>query len=307
MRRQAGMIGRMSSALAALLLPLAALLIAAPAPAVAADASDVETVAIDWLPGSRFEQGGLLRGQVAPDTRVWRGERELRVDGQGRFVVGLHRDAPERLRLRLQPAKGAVVERAFPIDQRDYDEQRIDGLPNSMVTPSESVLQRISEEAEKVRAARAHDSGLESAHEGFAWPVTGRITSVYGSRRILNGEPRQPHYGIDIAAPEGRPIRATAGGIVRMAEADLYYTGGTVIIDHGHGLSSTYLHMSRLDVAGGDRVVQGETIGAVGATGRVTGAHLCFRYNWFDKRLDPALLLPEDQSTTEETAGHEPS
>ena len=149
--------------------------------------------------------------------------------------------------------------------------------------------------------------GLYAFHEGFVWPVTGPISSVYGSRRILNGEPRQPHYGIDIAAPTGRPIHATAGGIVRMAEKDLYYTGGTVIIDHGHGLSSTYLHMSRLDVAEGDRVERGETIGAVGATGRVTGAHLCFRYNWFDKRLDPALLLPEDQPATKETAAHESS
>lgn len=303
------MIGCMSraSSFAVLLLPLTALLLVAPAPALAANASDVEATAIDWLPGSRFEQGGLLRGQVPPGTRVWRGERELRVDGQGRFVVGLHRDAPQRLRLRLQAPEREVVERAFPIEQRDYDEQRIDGLPSSMVTPSEAVLQRIGEEANQVRAARAHDSGLESAHEGFIWPVTGRISSVYGSRRILNGEPRQPHYGIDIAAPQGRPIHATAGGIVRMAEKDLYYTGGTVIIDHGFGLSSTYLHMSRLDVAEGDRVAQGEVVGAVGATGRVTGAHLCFRYNWFDKRLDPALLLPEEQPATEEAARHDPS
>ena len=296
-----------TSSFAALLLPLAACLLALPVPALAENVSDGERIAVDWLPGSRFEQGGLLRGQVPSGTRVWRDERELRVDGQGRFVVGLHRDAPERLRLRVQPPDGEVAERAFPIDQREYQIQRIDGLPSSMVTPSESVLQRIGEEAARVRSARAHDSGLESAHEGFVWPVTGPISSVYGSRRILNGEPRQPHYGIDIAAPTGRPIRATAGGIVRMAETDLYYTGGTVIIDHGHGLSSTYLHMSRLDVAEGDRVAQGETIGAVGATGRVTGAHLCFRYNWFDKRLDPALLLPEDQPATKETAAHESS
>lgn len=304
MRDGAGMMGRMGRAASFFLLLLA---LAVPAPVLAADASEAETFAVDWLPGSRFEQGGLLRGRVPPGTRVWRGERELRVDAQGRFLVGLHRDAPERLRLRFQPQQGQALERSFPIARREYDVQRIDGLPSSMVTPSEAVLQRIGEEAAQVRAARAHDSGLASAHEGFVWPVTGPITSVYGSRRILNGEPRQPHYGIDIAAPEGRPIRATAGGIVRMAARDLYYTGGTVIIDHGHGLSSTYLHMSRLDVAEGDRVVQGETIGAVGATGRVTGAHLCFRYNWFDKRLDPALLLPEDQPAIEETAAHEPS
>lgn len=262
-------------------------------------------VGVEWLPGSRFEQGGLLRGQTDPGTRVWREERELRVDAQGRFLVGLHRDAPEGVTLRFETAGGAGFERSFPITQRDYDVQRIDGLPSSMVTPSESTLARIRAEAEQVRAARSHDAAMDGAHEAFIWPVTGPISSVYGSRRILNGEPRQPHYGIDIAAPEGRPIRATASGVVRLAEDDLYYTGGTVIIDHGHGVSSTYLHMSRLDVGEGDSVARGDIIGAVGATGRVTGAHLCFRYNWFDKRLDPALLLPDDQPASKETAAHE--
>lgn len=278
---------RLPTAVLTLLLMLAGAL-----PTVAAGTGDIE---LQWLPGSRFEQGGLLRGQVAPGTGVRHDDRALRVDAQGRFVVGLHRDASPRLTLHLTGPDGTQHERAFPIRQRDYEVQRIDGLPGNMVTPSESTLARINAEAQQVRAARAHDSDHEGATEGFIWPLSGRISSVYGSRRILNGEPRQPHYGIDIAAPTGHPIRATASGVVRMAEQDLYYTGGTVIIDHGYGVSSTYLHMSRLDIAAGETVAQGQRIGAVGATGRVTGPHLCFRYNWFERRMDPALLLPDEQ------------
>ncbi|MEQ8270825.1 M23 family metallopeptidase [Algiphilus sp.] len=264
------------------------------APAVSIAESDVPN--IDLLPGSRLQQGGLLIAQIAPGARVFRDGEALPVDASGRFVTGFHRDDPDTVTLRWEMPDGRAGERVFPVTQREYDIQRIDGLPSSMVSPPQAVIDRIVAEAERVKAARAHRSPAMGVFEGFIWPVTGRVTSVYGSQRILNGKPRQPHYGLDIAAETGRPIRASAAGIVRLADTDLYYTGGTVIIDHGMGVSSTYLHMSRLDVAVGDRVEQGAVIGAVGATGRVTGPHLCFRYNWLDKRLDPALLLPEAQS-----------
>ncbi|MCK5771658.1 M23 family metallopeptidase [Algiphilus sp.] len=280
-------------ALKRIAMPLVVLALALTAPAGAMD-PEAPTEPV-LLPGSALAQGGLVRGQVAPGTRVWRGERELQVDARGRFVTGLHRDDPAELVLRLRLPDGSEQRSTFGVRQRAYDEQRIDGLPGGMVTPPEDVLARIRAEQERVNAARSHETAMDAVFESFVWPVTGTITSVYGSRRILNGEPRQPHYGIDIAASRGTPIRATAAGIVRMADADLYYTGGTVIIDHGHGVSSTYLHMASLDVAVGDEVARGARIGTVGATGRVTGPHLCFRYNWFDKRLDPALLLPEAQ------------
>jgi murein DD-endopeptidase MepM/ murein hydrolase activator NlpD len=241
---------------------------------------------------SAFEQGGLVVAEVAPGTRVWVEDRELRVTPEGRFVFGFHRDDPERVRLRLRRVDGSEVRYDYTVSQREYAVQRIDGLPEGMVTPPQEVLDRINRENRRVARARSDDSAFDGFSEGFVWPTRGRISSVYGSQRILNGVPRQPHFGVDIAAPTGTPIVATASGVVRLAERDLYYTGGTIIIDHGHGVSSTYLHMSELLVAVGDEVAQGELIGKVGATGRVTGPHLCFRYNWFEKRLDPKLLLP---------------
>jgi murein DD-endopeptidase MepM/ murein hydrolase activator NlpD len=161
-----------------------------------------------------------------------------------------------------------------------------------MVTPPKEVLDRIRNDAAQVRAARATDRAVADFRSGFVWPATGIITGVYGSQRILNGKPRQPHYGIDIAAATGTPVVAPADGVITLAATDHYYTGGTVILDHGHGLSSTFIHLDRVDVAVGDRLEQGQPIGTVGASGRATGPHLDWRINWFDRRLDPAYLVP---------------
>jgi murein DD-endopeptidase MepM/ murein hydrolase activator NlpD len=235
-------------------------------------------------------QGGLLYGQVAPGSEVTLDGAPVRLDPQGRFVVGFGREAPPEAVLTVRRPDGTGETRALRVAQRDYDVQRIDGLPQSQVTPPEDVWERIKADAAKVAAARAHDSDQPHFLGPFAWPAEGIVTGVYGSQRILNGTPRQPHYGIDIAAPEGTPVRAPAGGIVRLAEPDLYYTGGTVILDHGYGVSSTFLHMARLDVAVGDAVAQGDVLGTVGSTGRSTGAHLDWRINWFDERIDPQLV-----------------
>jgi murein DD-endopeptidase MepM/ murein hydrolase activator NlpD len=165
-------------------------------------------------------------------------------------------------------------------------------LPPDKVTPPSSLLDRIRRENAWVDEARRRDIPQTYFLSGFAWPVTGRISGVYGSQRILNGEPRQPHYGVDIAAPVGTPVRAPADGVVTLAEPNLYYTGVTLIIDHGYRLSSTLMHLSRLHVKVGQQVRKGEVVAAVGASGRVTGPHLDWRMNWREARIDPALLVP---------------
>ena len=241
----------------------------------------------------QWEQGGLIVGRTDAGAQVWFNEQALPVSSDGVFVFGFHRDDPALASIRVRDAQGHEHTETHSVAQRDYPVQRIDGLPDKMVTPPKAVLDRIADDANRVKAARSHELPRTDFADGFVWPVQGPLSSVYGSQRVLNGVPRQPHYGVDIAVPTGTPIVASAGGVVEMADPDLYYTGGTVIIDHGAGVSSTYLHMSRLDVKPGQEVKRGQTIGAVGATGRVTGPHLCFRYNWRESRLDPQLLLPK--------------
>jgi murein DD-endopeptidase MepM/ murein hydrolase activator NlpD len=174
---------------------------------------------------------------------------------------------------------------------RQWRIERIDGLPPRTVTPPPEVLKRIRREGALINAARARDSDAKDFAQGFILPAAGRFSGFYGSQRILNGKPRRPHYGLDIAAPVGTPVHAAAAGEVVLAETGLFYTGGTVVIDHGHGLTTIYSHMNSVDVNVGDSVAQGAPIGTIGATGRVTGPHLDWRINWFNVRLDPQLVL----------------
>ncbi len=240
----------------------------------------------------QFQQGGLVIGITDPDNIVRLGDRRLRVALDGTFVFGFHRDAPGAEILRVTAPDGRTERQSLTIEKRDYDIQRIDGLPEAQITPPARVLDRIRREAAVIRERRARDTAEPLFLSGFIRPAPGRITGVYGSLRILNGKPRRPHYGIDFAAPEGTPVVAPADGIVTLAEPDLYYSGGTVILDHGHGLSSAFLHMASLAVKACDRLSQGDVLGTVGATGRATGPHLDWRINWFERRLDPGLLLP---------------
>jgi murein DD-endopeptidase MepM/ murein hydrolase activator NlpD len=241
---------------------------------------------------ARVEQGAIIRGEVPAGSRVWHDGRELRVTPKGRFVVGVDRDAPPQLTVIVRLPDGRTLERRIEVAARQYAIQRIDGLPPQKVTPSDQWLARIRAEAERVRAARQRNDARADFTGTWIWPVIGPITGVYGSQRILNGEPRQPHYGIDIAAPTGTPVRAPAAGIVTLTDDDLFFSGGTLILDHGHGLSSSFLHLHRILVNEGERVEQGDIIAEVGATGRVTGAHLDWRMNWFDRRVDPTVLVP---------------
>ena len=239
-------------------------------------------------------QGGLLWGKVSTVANLTFDGRAVPLLPDGRFVLGLGRDMPSTARLLISAEESC--EQEITVMQRNYPLQNITGVPQQTVTPSEAHLERIRMEREKVRAAKAlrlaRDDGLNALQSGFRWPVTGRISGVYGSQRIYNGTPGSPHYGVDVARPEGTPVTAPAAGEVTLAEPDLFYSGGTVILDHGYGLSSSFLHLSEVSVAVGDRLQPGDLLGAIGATGRATGPHLDWRMSWFNQRIDPQLLVP---------------
>ncbi len=237
-------------------------------------------------------QGGLIIGTAAPGTAVAFDGRELRVDPQtGTFVFGIGRDHGAAATLTITHPDGREETQALAIAPRQWQIERIDGLPPRKVTPSEEDLKRIRREGALINAARSRNSATLDFARGFILPATGRLSGFYGSQRILNGEPRRPHLGLDVAGPLGTPVHAAAPGEVVLAESDLFYTGGTVAIDHGHGLTTIYSHLASVDANLGDRVAQGAPIGTIGATGRATGPHLDWRINWFNVRLDPELAL----------------
>jgi murein DD-endopeptidase MepM/ murein hydrolase activator NlpD len=236
-------------------------------------------------------QGGLVRGQVAPGSAVSLDGRKLRVSDDGRFVFGFGRDARPRAELIVRHPDGREDRRTLDVAARTYEVQQLNGLPPRQVTPSEDDLARIGMDAKLIAAAKARDSDGLGFTQEVAWPALGPISGIYGSQRILNGEPRAPHRGVDVAAPAGTPVAAMASGIVSLARADLYFTGGTVMIDHGHGLHSIYAHLQNVLVEVGQGVARGARVGTVGATGRATGPHLHWGVYWFDEALDPALLV----------------
>ena len=237
-------------------------------------------------------QGGLLFARTTPGAVVHLDERPLKLDAEGRFVFGFGRDAATDSLLVIQH-KDQQIDYPLSVRQRDYQVQRIDGLPSKMVSPDQKALERIRRENRQIAQVRAGYTESDAFRAGFILPAEGPISGVYGSQRILNGEPRRPHFGLDIAAPTGTAVIAPAAGTVALAEPDLYFTGGTLMIDHGRGITSVFSHLSALTVSEGDFVAQGEKIGEIGATGRATGPHLDWRVNWFEVRLDPALLLKD--------------
>lgn len=234
-------------------------------------------------------QGGMIIIKTDPDATLTVDDQPLMLSAEGLAVLGFHRDDTSAIHLHATYSDGGEAYLAVTPELRQFNEQRIDGLPNNMVTPPQAVLDRIARDRIEVSKARSVSSELTGWQQDFIWPTYGIITGIYGSRRILNGEPRAPHYGIDIAANTGTPVKAPADGVITMVD-DLYFTGMTIIMDHGHGISSTFLHLDKVNVQLGETVKQGDNIGSVGSSGRSTGAHLDWRINWFDKRLDPALL-----------------
>lgn len=235
-------------------------------------------------------QGGFAKGSVPPGSRVTYDGIDVTVGPDGGFLIGFHRDEAADTVLEVALPDGTVQRYPLRIEPREYDIQRIDGLPEEKVTPPQEVLDRIGADAALVRSARDRNSPETWYETGWIWPVTGRISGIFGSQRILNGEPRQPHYGIDIAVPTGTPVVAPADGEVSLVHPDLYFSGGTLMIDHGRGLASAFLHMETITVSVGQFVRKGDRIGTVGATGRATGPHLDWRINWFGKRLDASLF-----------------
>ena len=245
-------------------------------------------IAIEFT--GKFLQGHFIIGKTDPTAKIIIDKKQVKVSEDGFFVFGLDRDRKFDLTITkiINGKKDKIIKKVL---KRKYNIQRIDGLEESKVTPPESVYKRIKEENNKIGEARAINSDLPFFKNQFIMPVEGIISGVYGSQRILNGKPKWPHYGIDIAAKQGTMIKSSGSGIVTMAEDDLYYTGGTIIMDHGHGISTIYSHLENVMVSVGDKINQGDIIGTVGSTGRSTGPHLDFRVNWFQTRLDPMSVI----------------
>jgi murein DD-endopeptidase MepM/ murein hydrolase activator NlpD len=216
-----------------------------------------------------WQQGGVIIGKVPEGSQIEYRGKKLQISSLGEFVIGLGRDAADHASLIIVDAQGSRVEHKFAVKQRSYNIQKVSGVPQQTVEPDPKQVERARREA----------------------PLIGPITGVYGSQRVYNGVPNSPHYGVDIARPVGTLVNAPAGGVVTLVHPDMFFSGGTLIIDHGHGLSSTFIHLSEVLVKQGDEIVQGQVIAKVGKTGRATGPHLDWRMNWFEERVDPQLLV----------------
>ncbi|MGB3394413.1 MAG: M23 family metallopeptidase [Stenotrophomonas sp.] len=236
-------------------------------------------------------QGAMVIGKVPAGSTVRHAGRELRVSGYGSVVFGVGRDEKGPLQVQVRRADGSSETATITVTTRDWPLERVNGVPPKTVNPPPAIAERIAREQARVTEARKRDDARTDFTQTFAWPVQGRISGRFGNARVYNGQPGAGHSGMDIAVPTGAPVKAPAAGIVTFADPDLYLTGGTVVLDHGYGISSNFLHLSRIDVKVGDRIEQGQVIAAVGATGRATGPHLHWGMNWFDTRIDPLLVL----------------
>ncbi len=238
----------------------------------------------------KFTQGALLRGQAPAGSKVTLNGETVQTNKDGKFVVGFEREAPLQQTLVVKLDNGQKWQRDITLEKREYNIQRIDGLEQKMVSPPAEVTARIKQDNINVANARSGNTDLDALFTRFEWPAKGVISGVYGSQRILNGVPKWPHYGLDIANKTGTPVYAPVDGVVTMAD-DLYYSGNTLILDHGMRVFSTFLHMDTITVEVGETVKQGEQIGTIGSTGRSTGPHLDWRINLGNTRLDPQTII----------------
>ncbi|MBX3690596.1 MAG: M23 family metallopeptidase [Dokdonella sp.] len=239
----------------------------------------------------RVSQGALVFGRVPAGSVVRHGGRVLRVTSWGTVVFGVGRDEKGPLAVAVETPDGARRTVSIEVFTRDWPVEQVDGVPPKTVEPPPEIAERIRREQARVAAARERDDERTDFAATFVRPVEGRISGRFGNQRVYNGKPGNAHSGMDIAAPTGTPVVAPSGGVVSFADANLYLTGGTIVLDHGHGVSSNFLHLSRIDVHVGERIEQGQALGAVGATGRASGPHLHWGMNWFNVRIDPQLVL----------------
>ncbi len=257
------------------------------------------------------EQGALVLGHTAPGNQVSIGERQVRVGSDGEFAFGVGRDEPGPLQVDIHRPDRSSQSVTIVVTARQWPVERIVGVPPATVNPPPAIAERIAREQAAVASARLRDDDRDDYEQAFQWPVQGRISGRFGNQRVYvlpdgSDAPRSPHSGMDIAAATGTPVLAPAPGVVTFVGPELYLTGGTVVLDHGHGISSNFLHLSRIDVRVGDRVGAAQRIGAVGSTGRATGPHLHWGMNWFDVRIDPLLSLASSKYPTSAGPGSNP-
>ncbi len=238
-----------------------------------------------------FIPGGLVKGKVAPGSKVSIQGKPVRTSPDGVFILGFGRDAKQKQSIEILEPNGFGFTQDIRLKSRSYKVTHIDGLPERKVTPKPQDIKRIKADNADIAQVRKLDTEAQNFLAGFQWPTLGRISGVFGSQRVLNGKPRNPHNGVDIAAPKGTTILATAAGRVVLVHQDMFLSGKVVMIDHGHGLSSVYIHMSKIAVKKGQRVSKGDQVGTVGMTGRATGPHLHWGISLFGTHLDPMLIV----------------
>ncbi|WP_144208987.1 M23 family metallopeptidase [Shewanella donghaensis] len=244
----------------------------------------------------KLEQGALVRGSVPAGSSVKLDDQVVKVNKDGQFAIGFAREGNTEQMLAVTYPDGLTEFKPLKIATREYKIDRVTGISKKIMKPDPVAQARAAQDSKQTRSARNTFSEQSAFMQDFIWPVTGRISGVYGSQRVYNGKPGNPHYGVDVARPTGTVVVSPADGVITLAVPDMFYSGGTLIIDHGYGINSTFLHLSKLYAKEGDVVTQGQALAEIGATGRVTGPHLDWRLNWFQMRLDPVSIVPSMKS-----------